>query len=243
MIRADKTTQQLLNAAEAQLKRRGIEEVSLRDITRAAGVNVAAANYHFGSKAGLLLAVFKRYVEPIHEERLRRLSALEQACGSNSVPLEAIARALLEPVFDSLEKLGDLAPVFLHLGAKLLQEPESKRGLEGEPGLLLVLRRFDRALARTNPGISADERWRRLLFVVGILFSISFINPLLRRFAAELDVNAPFIDIRESLIQFAIAGFSAPMPELQDSRSQRPTPHSRKGREQKTTTSRESKED
>ena len=64
------TRDRILDAAEAAFMRYGFEGASMRTITAAAGVNLAAANYHFGSKEGLLCAVFRR--------------RLDGACGGNA---------------------------------------------------------------------------------------------------------------------------------------------------------------
>jgi len=66
----------ILDAAERLFAARGFHGVSIRDITGAAGVDVALANYHFGSKQGLLEAVFLRRAEDLNAERLARLDAL-----------------------------------------------------------------------------------------------------------------------------------------------------------------------
>ena len=53
----------------------------MRQITSAAGVNLAAVNYHFGSKEALVQAVLKRRLEGVNRERLRLLDELEAAGG------------------------------------------------------------------------------------------------------------------------------------------------------------------
>ena len=60
------TRERILDAAEALIIERGFAATSLRAIADRARVNLAATNYHFGSKMGLLAAVFHRIVEPIN---------------------------------------------------------------------------------------------------------------------------------------------------------------------------------
>jgi AcrR family transcriptional regulator len=68
---------ELLDAAERLIADRGVEGVSLREIGVAAGHrNNSAAQYHFGSKAGLLAAVFERRMAPINERRLSLLASV-----------------------------------------------------------------------------------------------------------------------------------------------------------------------
>ncbi|HCN76459.1 MAG TPA: TetR family transcriptional regulator, partial [Verrucomicrobiales bacterium] len=68
----------LLKAAEL-FAQRGFESVSLRDLTQAAEVNLAAVNYHFGSKEALIEEVVTRVMRPMNDERLRLLDAAEAA--------------------------------------------------------------------------------------------------------------------------------------------------------------------
>ena len=68
------TRESLLDAAESLFSDRGIQAASLRAITEQAGANLAAVHYHFGSKQGLVRAVFSRRLAPLNEERLRRLA-------------------------------------------------------------------------------------------------------------------------------------------------------------------------
>lgn len=50
----------LLDAAAIVFAERGYGDARVRDIAAAAGANLAAINYHFGSKEGLYLAVLER---------------------------------------------------------------------------------------------------------------------------------------------------------------------------------------
>src|SRR5918996_5614170 len=67
------TRERILDAAEQRFADEGFAGTSLRKITALAGVNVAAVNYHFGSKEELLRAVLSRIVEPVNRERLELL--------------------------------------------------------------------------------------------------------------------------------------------------------------------------
>ena len=76
------TKNDLLEAAEKLFAEHGFARSSLRAITREAGANLASVNYHFGSKEGLVRAVFARRLEPLNQERLALLDrCLESAAG------------------------------------------------------------------------------------------------------------------------------------------------------------------
>jgi AcrR family transcriptional regulator len=70
--------------------------VTLRDIVAEAGVNLAAVNYHFGSKDELIAELFVTRSIATNRERLRELKAAEEQ-GGGRAPIEVILRALVGP--------------------------------------------------------------------------------------------------------------------------------------------------
>src|SRR3546814_17714118 len=75
------TREIILDTAEALFARQGHDGTSMRQITSEAGVNLAAVNYHFGSKEALVQAVLKRRLAILNQERLRLLDQLEAEAG------------------------------------------------------------------------------------------------------------------------------------------------------------------
>lgn len=71
------TKTRILDAAEALFVAGGFDAMSMRQITTTASVNLAAVNYHFGSKDALIQAVLARQLDPLNEARLAVLGALE----------------------------------------------------------------------------------------------------------------------------------------------------------------------
>src|SRR5437763_12019602 len=71
------TQANILDTAEALFMEHGFEATSLRQITAAAGVNIAAVNYHFGSKEELFQTVLTRRLDPMNQERLSLLARFE----------------------------------------------------------------------------------------------------------------------------------------------------------------------
>jgi AcrR family transcriptional regulator len=67
------TRDRILGAAEELFAQRGFEGASLRQLTTAAGVNLAAVNYHFGSKEKLVEEVFRRRLDALNGRGPRRL--------------------------------------------------------------------------------------------------------------------------------------------------------------------------
>ena len=65
----------------------GFEATSLRSLTSAAGVNLAAVNYHFGSKEELFQAVLTRRLDPMNQERIDLLAQFEREAGGKPLSL------------------------------------------------------------------------------------------------------------------------------------------------------------
>jgi AcrR family transcriptional regulator len=207
------TSDELIRATEKVIRRGGIDELNLRQVTGLAGANLAAVNYHFGGKAGLLYAVLERRLTPIHTERLRRLTRLLDRAGGAPPAVKDIVEALIDPLFDALAELGDLAATMMELALRLLTHPpERPRRPHGEVTLMSTLRRFDDALGRALPRLDPGERWRRLIFVTSLLFQVFMLEPFMREldegFALQHDLGA----VRESMKRFAVAGLLAPAP-------------------------------
>jgi AcrR family transcriptional regulator len=93
---SDQTRKAILDAAERLYADRGFAEVTLRDIVAAAGVNLAAVNYHFGSKDELIAELFVTRSLATNRERLHELK-LAEAAGGGRAELGAILRALVGP--------------------------------------------------------------------------------------------------------------------------------------------------
>jgi AcrR family transcriptional regulator len=89
------TTERLLDAAEALFAERGLDAVSVRAVNAAAGANVAAVHYHFGSKEALVEAVLRRRMDALGARRLAMLGALP---ASGALPVRAVLEALVVPL-------------------------------------------------------------------------------------------------------------------------------------------------
>jgi AcrR family transcriptional regulator len=93
---SDQTRSAILAAAERLYADRGFGDVTLRDIVAEAHVNLAAVNYHFGSKDELIAELFVTRSIDTNRERLRELKAAEQN-GNGRAPIDDILRALVGP--------------------------------------------------------------------------------------------------------------------------------------------------
>jgi AcrR family transcriptional regulator len=228
----DSTKDRILAAAEELFARTGVARTSLRAITALARVNLAAVNYHFGSKDGLVEEVYRRRLEPLNRLRLANLDRLEKRRGKPS--LEAILEAFMTPVATLARDPAQGGPTVMRLLGQSHAEAEApfKKWFAGE--YRRVLERYHAALCKVLPELSPDDvRWR-LQFLVGALT-----YPVAERQLVEL-VSGQAIDpadvnvIVERLLPFVVAGFRAPPGEPKNRSRRRRThrrPPSRKPKE------------
>lgn len=107
------TKERILQAAERLFIERGIEGASLRAITSEAGANIAAINYHFGSKDNLVQEVFMKYLYPLELMREEILKEAYEKAGDAPLQVRDLIRAFLVPWFDFREKHPRVMRIFL----------------------------------------------------------------------------------------------------------------------------------
>src|SRR3954464_2865930 len=117
------TRSRILDVAEQLFSEQGFDRVSIRNITRTARVNLAAINYHFGSKEDLIAAVFERRVVPINEARLAALDAVEKIAGKRGPKLEVILEAFIRPALQSSVEASKGGTAFSKLFGRCRSEP------------------------------------------------------------------------------------------------------------------------
>ena len=171
------TREKLMDAAEVLFAERGFQATSVRAITQEAGVNLAALNYHFGSKAGLITEVFKRRIEPINRERLQLLHQFQSEAGDQAVSLEKIMEAFLAPALRISGK--DLpATLFVKLMGRIHMEGSSLNSggddlNELRKSIMLNFREvfiiFHELLARALPHLNPEELLWRMSFNLGAM--------------------------------------------------------------------------
>ena len=117
------TKERILDAVEDLVGDFGCDGTSVRMITEAAGVNVAAVNYHFGSKEELLVAAAGRISTAMNEARVRMLREAEERHAPDAVPVVEITRAMVEPAFVAMFQAGDRATARARFGAMICSAP------------------------------------------------------------------------------------------------------------------------
>lgn len=122
--KAPERKEQILDAAEALFVKRGYHGSSLRDISKAAGVQVALTYYHFGSKEDLYRAVIDRRADQ-NAADLR--AALRRVTSGDEPPtIEAVLRAFIEPVVEKLTQGGEGWRNYIRLLAQVAHLPQEE---------------------------------------------------------------------------------------------------------------------
>ncbi len=170
---AGDTKSRILDAAEALFMEHGFEATSLRLITTAANVNLAAANYHFGSKEELFQAVFTRRLDPLNRDRVARLTAYEAAAAANNqahpLTCEKILSAMFIPALTLARDQERGGQNFLRLLGRAYADPAPfiREFLSSQYAEMIA--RFRAAFGRALPHIPREEVSWRLHFVMGAL--------------------------------------------------------------------------
>ena len=161
------TRVRLLDAAERLFGENGMDGVSLRDITSVAGANVAAVNYHFGSRDGLIREVFGRRMLPLNEERLRLMDLAESAAGNAPPTLESILDAFIGPTFRFFKDHPD----FMRMMARLHMESSDQafETLMHTGRFLELVDRIRGLLIRAMPHSEKNELWWSMHFLLGAM--------------------------------------------------------------------------
>ena len=225
------TQDQILQAAESLFIKHGFEATTLRQITATAGVNLAAVNYHFGSKEALLQEVFKHRLRQLNEERLSALDRLEkQAAGKPVKPTK-----ILDAFFGTLLRLAQADPKgganFLRLLGRTLSEPSDFIRIFLASEYEEVLRRYKEALIKSLPDVPREEILWRFHFMLGATAYAIAGTDSLKLLAHEgpretqeapsrskpKDKESDFMQINRllpRLMNFLIGGLRAPLPDF-----------------------------
>lgn len=198
------TKSKILDAAERLLAEHGTE-VSLRDITTGAGVNLAAVNYHFQSKDSLIDAIIARRFEPLNARRFAMLDELEAAHPDGILPLEGVLEAFLGPVVEITAHADHIRPLM----GRCFTLPEEFMQRVFARHLKPVMERFNVAFSRAVPDLTDADRTWRILFSIGAMVHVMSWSSVLPRISGGLLDPSDTKELTRRVVAFAAAGFRA----------------------------------
>jgi len=207
------TRDRILSAAEALFMKDGYAATSLRMITARAKVNLAAVNYHFGSKEALIREVFERRLGPLNAARIAYLDRLEAAAQGRPLGVEQIIEAIVAPALQVTREPLAGGAMFLRLLGRAFSEPAERMRDILPSQYRQVVVRFKQALARSLPQVPDQELTWRMHFMFGALSYTMAGNDALKLIAT---CNLEGVDDAESIIRrlipFLASGLQAPLP-------------------------------
>lgn len=201
------TVARILDTAEQLFAERGFAETSLRSITSRAGVNLAAVNYHFGSKKALIQAVFERFLTPF-------CAALDAAIdrrlgdpGAGQLSLEELLALVARTAIDLNARDPARGVVFMRLIGLAYNESQGhlRRYLASRYGNTFA--RLQRLVRQAAPGVPPAEMFWRAHFALGsVIFTLSGLAPLMAIAEADFGRRQAFDDVVRQLLPFVSAG-------------------------------------
>jgi len=213
------TRTRILDAAEELFMLHGFEGTSMRLLTSRAGVNLAAVNYHFGSKDALIEALFRRKLDPMNTARIAELDRLESegrapATGGRALEPEAIIRAFVGPSLRHMEDAKGGGRNFIRLLGRTYTEPTKPiRVLIGQL-YAPTMERYKAALERALPHMAREELVWRMHFMFGTLAYTLAATDTVQLIAGckpEDRYDARLLEDR--LTAFLAAGLGAPLKQ------------------------------
>ena len=206
------TRTRILDAAEELFMQHGFEGTSMRTLTAKASVNLAAVNYHFGSKDALIEAVFRRRLDPMNSARIAELDRLEAAAGASPPPTDAIIRVFLGASLAMIEDTKGGGRNFIRLLGRAYTEPSKPiRALIGQlyaPAMARYKGAFERAL----PDLPKDELIWRMHFMFGTLaYTLAATDTVQLIAGCKPEDRYDAALLEERLTAFLHAGLIAPL--------------------------------
>lgn len=204
------TKTRILDAAEELFAARGYHGVSIRDITQAAGVEVALANYHFGPKEELFRHVIARRVEEHCNGVLAELDAALAAAPGGVASVEAIVRAFCRYTFGKSREGGPGWKRYFQLVARSAVSPVYEPVLEplNRPYGVIV-RRYVAAFQAALPTLQPGNLYTAFYLLQAIVARLLAETEVLDRQSQGRCRAADFEAHLERVVPFVAAGFYA----------------------------------
>ena len=206
------TRTRILDAAEELFMQHGFEGTSMRLLTAKAEVNLAAVNYHFGSKDALIEALFRRRLDPMNAARLAALEKLETEAAGRPLAAEAIIRAFVGESLRMIEDNRNGGRNFIRLLGRTYTEPaKSIRALLGQM-YAPTIERYKAALERALPQMPREELVWRMHFMFGTLsYTLAATDAVQLIAGAKPEDRHDARLLEDRLTAFLAAGLAAPL--------------------------------
>jgi AcrR family transcriptional regulator len=211
MSRKDTKTK-ILDAAEKLFAREGFHATSLRMLTSEAEVNLAAVNYHFGSKEELIKAVIERRLLPLNKLRIQKLQEIKvQAEHEGRRPgVREVVKAFIEPTF-AFRKSGKGAQDFITLIGRSISEPDGTVRKIFHALVMPVFQLLNEMLCEALPDLPKEIIYWRIHFTLGAMAHALNITQMCQMIPDGLVLKVDTVSFSEQFMNFVINGLEAPI--------------------------------
>ena len=204
------TKNRIIDSAENLFSQNGFSSTSVRDITSLANANIAALNYHFGSKERLISAVFSRRIGPLNTERLRILEQYSNDAKDGVPSLQQAVTALVGPALRLSQNDESGGQQFMCLMGRAFSNPD--KGIEKD-----LLRLYEPLAKRFIPifrhhlcDLPDHDFFWRIHFMIGLM---SYTMAASHRLSFISNGTCSMRDPEETikhLVNFVLSGLLAP---------------------------------
>jgi len=205
------TVDRILDAAEILFAEKGFSETSLRMITGQAKVNLAAVNYHFGSKNALIQAVFNRFLSPLNDLMVEGLKANKWGeDGGNTPTIEDVLRLYTQSLLKIPTRHENGVSIFMRLLGLAYTQSQGHLRVYLEGAYSKTFWPFLSLIKQITPELTTSERFWRTQFVIGSMaFTMSSIQPLTDILENKAGSDANPEQVIDYLVPFLAAGLSS----------------------------------
>ncbi|AKX43844.1 TetR family transcriptional regulator [Thiopseudomonas alkaliphila] len=203
------TMERILDAAELLFADKGFEETSLRTITSKAKVNLAAVNYHFGSKKTLIQAVFSRFLDPFCQGLGAQLDALTEQ-QLEQLTLEDLLALLVKQMLAVEPRSGNDLSIFMRLLGLAFSQSQGHLRRYLQVNYHQLFKRYTLLLVKVAPNLPPLELFWRIHFMMGsAVFSMSGIKALRAMAENDFRVQVSVEQVLNMMVPFMAAGLRA----------------------------------
>jgi AcrR family transcriptional regulator len=205
------TKSRLIDVAERLFADHGFDAVSLRQITSEAEANLAAVNYHFGSKEELTMAVVKRWLTPLNVARLQLLAEAEKranAAGRSSPVVAEVAEAFVRPALELYRDSEQSRQVFFRLIGRCMLDSRQSVSVSLVAEFREVVEKFGAAFGRCLPHLTSAEVTMRMMFMAGAMVHTILNIDKLAVFHGSALVVPPTEELVRQMVEFVASGFT-----------------------------------
>lgn len=201
------TKTEILDAAERLFAEKGFDGTAIREITRAANVNVAAIHYHYGSKEEVLRGVTDRVVGPLNNRRFELLDRALDDAQPHPLSIEAILDAFIRPDIETLQELHKRGPTVAHFLGRTYMDPTPWIQQMAQEQFAEAQTRFFPVLTAALQHLTVEEIAWRMYRVAAVLIHLFATWPDDGLTETQAD------DTLAHLIRFLASALQAPAPE------------------------------